>query len=96
MPPIKNPAPFYVTENLVKAKIINEKFTRLEGCTGTICILTLQNGFVVTGESFCVDPVNFDQEIGKLLARKDAVAKIWPLEGYLAAERNYLDRIMKP
>lgn len=49
----------------------------------TICVLTLKNGFTVTGESACASPENFDAEIGHKIARSNAVNKIWALEGYL-------------
>ena len=49
----------------------------------TFCILVLKNGFTVTGESACASPENFDAEIGRKIARENAVNKIWPLEGYL-------------
>lgn len=48
----------------------------------TICVLTLNNGFTVTGESACASPENFDAEIGRKIARQNAVDKIWPLMGY--------------
>lgn len=48
----------------------------------TLCVLVLQNGFVVTGESACASPENFNAEVGRKAARNHAVAKIWPLEGY--------------
>lgn len=48
----------------------------------TFCVLVLRNGFTVTGESACASPANFDAEIGKKIARQNAVAKIWPLLGY--------------
>lgn len=48
----------------------------------TFCVLTLRNGFTVTGESACVSPENFDAEIGRKIARQKAVEKIWPLMGY--------------
>ena len=47
----------------------------------TFCVLTLRNGFTVTGESACVSRENFDSEIGRKIARANAVAKIWPLLG---------------
>lgn len=53
----------------------------------TFCVLILHNGFTVTGESACASPENFDAEIGRKIARQNAVAKIWPLEGYLLRER---------
>ena len=53
----------------------------------TICVLVLKNGFTVTGESACASPTNFDAEIGKKIARANAVQKIWPLMGYELRER---------
>lgn len=49
----------------------------------TFCVLVLRNGFTVTGESACASPENFDAEIGRKVARQNAVSKIWPLEGYM-------------
>ena len=48
----------------------------------TFCVLVLRNGFTVTGESACASPENFDAEIGRNIARQNAVAKVWPLMGY--------------
>jgi hypothetical protein len=48
----------------------------------TFCVLVLHNGFTVTGESACASPENFDAEIGREIARENAVRKIWPLMGY--------------
>lgn len=48
----------------------------------TICVLVLRNGFTVTGESACASPENFDAELGRKIARQNAVEKIWPLMGY--------------
>lgn len=48
----------------------------------TFCVLVLRNGFTVTGESACASPENFDAEVGRKIARQNAVQKIWPLMGY--------------
>ena len=48
----------------------------------TFCVLVLRNGFTVTGESACASPENFDAQIGRAIARENAVQKIWPLLGY--------------
>ena len=48
----------------------------------TFCVLVLRNGFTVTGESACASPENFDVQIGRAIARENAVQKIWPLLGY--------------
>jgi hypothetical protein len=48
----------------------------------TFCVLVLRNGFTVTGESACASPENFDAEVGRKIARANAVNKVWPLMGY--------------
>lgn len=48
----------------------------------TFCVLVLHNGFTVTGESACASPENFDAEIGRKIARENAVQKVWTLMGY--------------
>jgi hypothetical protein len=53
----------------------------------TFCILVLRNGFTVTGESACASPENFNPEIGRKIARQNAVQKIWPLMGYVLKEQ---------
>lgn len=48
----------------------------------TFCVLVLKNGFTVTGESACASPDNFNAEIGRKIARENAINKLWPLMGY--------------
>ena len=48
----------------------------------TFCVFVLRNGFTVTGESACASPENFDAEIGRKIARENAINKVWPLMGY--------------
>lgn len=53
----------------------------------TFCVLVLRNGFTVTGESACASPENYHPEIGRKIARQNAVNKIWALEGYLLKQQ---------
>lgn len=55
----------------------------------TFCVLVLQNGFTVTGESACASPENFNAELGRKIARANAVSKIWMLEGYLLRQQLF-------
>ena len=55
--------------------------------TLTFCVLELSNGFTVTGESACASPENFDAEVGRKIARQNAVNKMWPLMGYALKQR---------
>ncbi len=57
----------------------------------TFCVLVLRNGFTVTGKSACAAPENFDAEIGRRIARGDAVNQIWPLMGYALKDRLWRD-----
>lgn len=71
-----------VTPERIEAVIAKEEYHRLSPVL-TVCVLTLANEFTVTGESACASPENFDEEIGKKIARRNAADKIWALEGYL-------------
>ncbi len=53
----------------------------------TFCVLVLRNGFTVVGESACASPENFNAEIGRKIARDNAVQKIWPLMGYALKDK---------
>lgn len=57
----------------------------------TVCVVTLWNGWMILGKSACADPKNFDAELGKRLARADAVNQIWPLMGYELKSRMARD-----
>jgi len=57
----------------------------------TFCVLVLKNGYTVTGESACASPENFDAEIGRRIARENAVQKIWPLLGFALKERLHTE-----
>lgn len=78
-----------VTEEQVDAVIVSEIYHVFPDTSLTICVLTLRNGYTVTGESACASPENFDAGLGQRLARAAARAKIWPLEGYLLRQRLY-------
>ena len=72
-------------ESIIKKK----QFHRLTDVL-TVCVLTLKNGFTVTGESACASPANYDKAIGEEIALKNATDKVWLLEGYLLKEILYL------
>lgn len=53
----------------------------------TICILTLKNGYTVTGKSACVSPALYNKDLGQELAYKNAVQHMWPLMGFRLADK---------
>jgi Phage protein (N4 Gp49/phage Sf6 gene 66) family len=78
-----------VTKEYMESRIASTDFTRLAG-TVTICSITLDNGYSVRGESACVNPENYNQQIGEKIAYDQAFGKLWPLFGFLLAEKNKL------
>jgi hypothetical protein len=76
-----------LTPDLIDATIADEAYYVFPGTTLTVCCLTLRNGFQVTGESACASPENFDEPLGRAIARRNARDKIWSLEGYALRER---------
>ena len=76
-----------ITPTDIDAAIRTEDYHVFPGTTLTVCALTLRNGFVVTGESAAASPENFDENIGRTIARDNARNKIWALEGYLLREQ---------
>jgi len=75
-----------VTADYIKSRITDVDYTVLPQTTVTICSITLDNGFSVRGESACVDPANFNREIGQKIAYDNAFRHLWPLFGFLLAE----------
>lgn len=82
--------------SLIDAAIKGKDFHVFTGSCLTVCCLTLRNGFTVTGESACASPENFDEEIGRDIAFKNAREKIWMLEGYLLREKLYQITLTDP
>src|SRR5688572_7498867 len=55
----------------------------------TLCVLVLDNGIVVVGKSACIDDRLFDAQIGREIARRDAIAQVWPLLGMRLADKIF-------
>lgn len=49
----------------------------------TVMHVTLPNDYAIIESSSCVDPENYDHEMGIELCTKRVKDKIWELEGYL-------------
>lgn len=74
-----------LSTEMIEAKILKEDYTKI-GEKTVICLLTLKCGFEIIGSSACINPNDFDFEIGKKYAREKAIDQLWMLEGYLAQQ----------
>lgn len=77
----------HIEQRNIDDVIASEDYHVFPGTTTTVCCLKLRNGFTVTGTSTTISAEYFDAEIGKRVAKNNARAKIWELEGYALKER---------
>lgn len=55
----------------------------------TVVVAKLPNGFTIVESSACVDPANYDENIGIEICKKRIENQLWQLEGYLLQEKLY-------
>lgn len=48
----------------------------------TIVVAKLENGFILVESSACVDPANYDPELGESICMARIKERLWELEGY--------------
>lgn len=77
-----------LTETYLQEQIRETSYQRY-GDTGTLCVLTLNNGYTVTGTSGCIDPMIFNEDIGQKIAYDNAFNKLWEILGYGEKQRWY-------
>jgi hypothetical protein len=53
------------------------------GAKTTVVVASLPNGFELVASSSCVDPDNYDHQIGRKLCLQRIEDQLWQLEGYL-------------
>ncbi len=66
-------------EKIISKSTMDVK-TVFDKCTIVTCVLP--NGFVIVEYSACVDPKNYDENIGAKICLEKIKDKIWELEGY--------------
>jgi hypothetical protein len=75
-----------VSMQQVMDEIYDVSYHRLGDSTVTVCLIKLKNGFTVTGQSACVDPAEYNKEIGEQIAYKRAEDAIWSFLGFRLAD----------
>ena len=78
-----------LTPNYIDSLIQTVRYHVFPGTTTTVCCIELPNGFTVTGDSACASPANFNAQVGREIAYRNAREKIWELEGYLLRQRMF-------
>ncbi len=85
-----------LTKEFLESEIGNVEYVRI-GEKTTHCTITTKSGFTFTGESACVDPNNFDQNIGEKFAYEQAFEKMWMPYGFwlhkALAETDYQSKL---
>lgn len=71
-----------ITAEDLEKEIAAEMYHRFAPTTTTVCCLVLKNGFTVTGQSSCLFSDDYNEEIGKKVARERAIDKIWSYLGF--------------
>ena len=79
----KTVAAFRLKITDVVGLIASLKFELVEDTTTTMCVLVTRAGHVEVGLSACIDPAAFDAEIGRTIAFRDALNKLYAKEGYV-------------
>lgn len=78
-----------LTPNYIDSLIQTVRYHVFPDTTTTVCCIELPNGFTVTGDSACASPANFNAQVGREIAYRNAREKIWGHEGYLLRQRLY-------
>lgn len=72
-----------VTQEQIDALVNEGKMTVLNLDSKTTMVkLDLKNGWTMVETSSCVDPKNYDVELGKSICIERIKNKLWELEGY--------------
>ena len=75
--------PSRVTQEMVDEFIVASEFTRMGN--HTVVLATCRNGFTFIAESACVDPANYNEQVGFDLAMKKIKSQVWAHLGFLLA-----------
>lgn len=81
--------PNKLTPEWLTSNIESVSYTRVPDTTTTICSIILNNGFVVTETSACIDPSNYDKAIGEKIALDACKERLWELYGFAIVENTF-------
>ena len=79
-----------ITQEIIDNLIRNadyEAVTVFDKCM--VLMVKLANGFVIVESSACVDPENYNKEVGLQICIEKVKNKLWELEGYRLQSELY-------
>jgi len=80
-----------ITKEHIAALINSSAITTAKLGNKTTCVTAiLPCGFEIVATSACVDPRNYNQQIGREICIKRIEDKLWELEGYMLQTKLYL------
>jgi hypothetical protein len=74
--------PPFITTNDIQDEIDTEMYFNFPNTPVTICCLKFKNGAYAIGKSMCINPKNFNDELGRQLARANAFNEAFPMLAY--------------
>ena len=84
---------FTITADYIDEIMENTEIKVLPSVFGkcTVVAAKLPNGFVIVESSACVDPRNYDEDMGVEICMNKIINKVWELEGYRLQSALYED-----
>lgn len=83
-----------ITPEHIKQIMDDAEYAVQHAVYGKVCIVTAKlkhNGFTIVGTGSCVDPSNYDIEMGIKIAKESIESKLWELEGYMLQTKLALE-----
>jgi Phage protein (N4 Gp49/phage Sf6 gene 66) family len=77
--------PFLTTDDVQDA-VESELYFNFPGTPVTICCLRFKNGGYAVGHSMCINPKNFNDQVGRVGAREKAIEAAFPMLAYAVLE----------
>ena len=72
-------------DEIIENSVFEDFKTEHGNCT--IVAMTLPNGYTLVESSGCIDPDEYDHELGIQLCKEALRRKVWQVEGYLGMQK---------
>lgn len=79
---------FKITKEYIESRINNVSYHCVTD-TKTLCIITLDNGFTVTGESDVAYKRDYNLEIGQKVSFEKALNKVWDFIAFMVKQYKF-------